>query len=416
MNQDRRHHLRKVPDKFAFVQIEGDEVGKVLNVSEGGLSFNTFAPVPQYGPLYFWFSFNLKDRIEGMGELAWTDSSRKIGGLRFVQLPKRSRELIHKWLSRLPSQLASTEEPVPRVVHKRELAKAGASKFDRVAKFVSKARTHRFGSSMNSWDREDPNVRSQPFPASFDAGDRGNSQGRSDHFLISLGDGDQEDPRALSPALPEMELPGGLVPAEQYHSAKKRQLVRGVLIGISISALVTVAGLKYSSYSHRRENTKVVSAESSLPKNDFQVLPPAPQRGFPASPADDVFSSGQQTKRVASKSASTKQVAATYAYSQPHSQAVEPQAQNLAARTPGQPLIGPASAVKKSRTPAQLWAAVQAGDSKATVELADLYIKGEGVAQNCQQARVLLLVASEKRNAAAIKRLQELDKDASACP
>jgi TPR repeat protein len=67
-------------------------------------------------------------------------------------------------------------------------------------------------------------------------------------------------------------------------------------------------------------------------------------------------------------------------------------------------------------SPPQLWAAVQEGNTKAAVELAELYIRGESVPQNCQQARVLLLVASEKRNPAAIKRLQELDKDKNTCP
>jgi TPR repeat protein len=65
---------------------------------------------------------------------------------------------------------------------------------------------------------------------------------------------------------------------------------------------------------------------------------------------------------------------------------------------------------KVPATPQQLWASVQAGNSSAAVALAELYIKGEGVPQNCNQARVLLLVASEKRNAGAIKRLAELDK------
>ena len=62
-----------------------------------------------------------------------------------------------------------------------------------------------------------------------------------------------------------------------------------------------------------------------------------------------------------------------------------------------------------------MWVAVRAGDSKAALELAELYIKGDGVPRNCQQARMLLLVASEKRNTAAIKRLQQLDKG-TACP
>jgi TPR repeat protein len=84
---------------------------------------------------------------------------------------------------------------------------------------------------------------------------------------------------------------------------------------------------------------------------------------------------------------------------------------------PGQPQgSGIPSSGKKPMTREQLWAGVQAGNSKATVALAELYIKGEGVPQNCQQARILLLVASEKRNEAAIKRLQELDKDKDTCP
>src|SRR5260370_3927689 len=107
MDQNRRRFLRKVPDDLTFIQIERDEVGKVLNVSEGGLSFSSVTPVPRNLPVYFWFSFNLKERIEAMGEVAWTDLSRTVGGLRFTQLSQASREQIQKWLSRLRT------EPVP---------------------------------------------------------------------------------------------------------------------------------------------------------------------------------------------------------------------------------------------------------------------------------------------------------------
>ncbi len=415
MDPNRRRHLRKVPDKSAFVQIEGEEVGKVLNVSEGGLSFRSFAPAPQYGPLYFWFSFNLKDRIEGMGELAWTDSSRKVGGLRFVQLSKSSREQIHEWLCRMPSPQVSEREPVPRVRSNGEPAKIGASKFDRAARFVSRARSQHFAPPVNNWDRADSNVRSQHFPASSNAVDPRNSKARSQHFLISLSDG--EEPSAPSPALPGIEASGGLVPAERYHSAKKRQLVRGVLLGIIISATVTASAFKYLSHRQHAENTKVASAESSFPKIDPQALPPAPQPEFSPSPAVDVFSSGKQNMGMLPKPASSKQLAASYAYSQSPLQTLETKAPNQAARTPGQPrLSDPPSVVKKSMTPAQLWGAVQAGNTKAAVVLAEDFIQGEGVPKNCQQARILLLMASEKRNAAAIKRLQELDKDKDTCP
>ena len=69
---------------------------------------------------------------------------------------------------------------------------------------------------------------------------------------------------------------------------------------------------------------------------------------------------------------------------------------------------------KVSATPEQLWSALQKGDMKAAVALADLYMRGEGVEVNCEQARMLLLVAAGKKNAEASKKLQELDK--GGCP
>src|SRR5215467_5219460 len=120
MDQNRRRFLRKVPDDIAFIQIERDEVGKVLNISEGGLSFNSVTPVPRNLPVYFWFSFNLKDRIEAMGEVTWTDTSRTIGGLKFTQLSRTNRELIQKWVSGLrreepPEETEPLEEDGPEL-------------------------------------------------------------------------------------------------------------------------------------------------------------------------------------------------------------------------------------------------------------------------------------------------------------
>lgn len=69
---------------------------------------------------------------------------------------------------------------------------------------------------------------------------------------------------------------------------------------------------------------------------------------------------------------------------------------------------------RSSATPQQLWAALQRGSTKAAVELADRYLQGDGVPMNCDQARVLLLFASEKNNAEAIRKMRELTK--TGCP
>jgi TPR repeat protein len=67
-------------------------------------------------------------------------------------------------------------------------------------------------------------------------------------------------------------------------------------------------------------------------------------------------------------------------------------------------------------TPEELWSSVRAGDTRAAVALADLYLHGDGVSQNCDQARVLLAAASKENNAEAIRKLQDLDQNGCPAP
>jgi hypothetical protein len=66
----------------------------------------------------------------------------------------------------------------------------------------------------------------------------------------------------------------------------------------------------------------------------------------------------------------------------------------------------------KDRSPLaqHLWSAVGNGDNAAAILLADLYLTGEGVPKSCEQARVLLQVASKRGNADALRRLQTVNK------
>src|SRR5258708_26231135 len=139
---DRRQELRKVPDKLAFLQLERDDGGTVLDVSEGGLRFETFAPVHQNGPVHFWFSLNLRDRIEAWGELVWTTAAKKSGGLRFLRLSEEARAQIREWISRSSPQEVPDEEFLRRAVAAATPASIGSSEPDAVAKVVAKARPH----------------------------------------------------------------------------------------------------------------------------------------------------------------------------------------------------------------------------------------------------------------------------------
>jgi hypothetical protein len=54
-----------------------------------------------------------------------------------------------------------------------------------------------------------------------------------------------------------------------------------------------------------------------------------------------------------------------------------------------------------------LWIAVEKGNSKAEVSLAELYRRGEGITRNCDQTRILLTAAARKGNAEAQRRLDK---------
>ena len=55
----------------------------------------------------------------------------------------------------------------------------------------------------------------------------------------------------------------------------------------------------------------------------------------------------------------------------------------------------------KEDDPVELWKAVKRGSVNAEVALAKLYLEGEAVPQNCEQAHILLLAASMKGSKAA---------------
>jgi hypothetical protein len=380
MDLNRRQQFRKVPEKLAFLQMERDDGGTVLDVSEGGLRFETFAPVHQNGPVHFWFSLNLRDRIEAWGEVVWTNAAKKSGGLRFLRLSEEARSDIREWMATLPSPRVSGRKAARSTGVEGTPGEMEAGKWDAVAAFISKARA-------------------RPLTLLAVGEDSGNSSVDT-----------STRPETLQPT-------SGLVPVQKYLAAKRKQLIIGIVLGISISGAFTMAAFKVSNYRRQTRAAEKLAGESRSARLGTEIQPPAPAIATPAPhpAAGDIFPPAKQ-KRVASLDTapnSQKAVGALPPRSHPvdppvlvasvgSSSSREPHSSDDASQRPG------------SRTPAQLWASVQAGNSKAAVELAELYIQGEGVPRNCAQARVLLLVASEKRNAGAIKRLQDLDK--TGCP
>jgi len=215
-----------------------------------------------------------------------------------------------------------------------------------------------------------------------------------------------------------------LVSLQRHLLMKKRQLILGILLGVLLSATVAFAAIKYKNYLTHASNTGAASTEQSLSKSDAsaQAAGLDPQTTTPSSSVAGIHSAN--ARNTPPGLAASKEIPKAYGQVSPFDMGAPPIPSRSSARNSIQPARNPvqtkfASARtpgKKQMTPNQLWADVQAGSSNAAVDLAELYIKGQGVARNCQQARVLLLMASEKRNTAAIKRLHEMDQNATACP
>ena len=91
----------------------------------------------------------------------------------------------------------------------------------------------------------------------------------------------------------------------------------------------------------------------------------------------------------------------------PVSEVVAGQPQPAPAK-PAPPIFPPAAPAPASTDPVELWKRVRKGDVDSEVRLARLYLEGNGVAQNCEQARLLLSAAAKKRSRAADQVLSDL--------
>jgi hypothetical protein len=107
---ERRQTPRTTIEKHAYINIEPNNGGIVLNVSSGGLCFHSFDPVKRNGAVRIWFSDH-NQRIDAEAELAWMDETQK-GGLRFKALPPEAREQIRHWMSQ-PTMPVVDDKVVP---------------------------------------------------------------------------------------------------------------------------------------------------------------------------------------------------------------------------------------------------------------------------------------------------------------
>ena len=360
---DRRGQERRFPRTLGFIQFDSEVAGKLVNVSEGGLGFETSSPLQCDGPTYFWFSLDLCDRIAAMAELAWTDDTKTTGGLKFIDLSEKARERINNWMT----------------------ANSGAEKRE-VQLIPVVATSPSIRGEHSDWRLQTPAPEVSEEPKSE----------------VHSGFARQTAPTPFRTVR--------FVPFERHQSAVRRELIRGALLGALFSCVVTTAALKFT-FARKQDTAPQRSAKQEEGANTQarasstgQSPTPGPTRSADADKGKSLTPSSFLPD-IPQKSALTEQ------HAQPRKVSSGSQAVGVSAQV--QPGVAKSSK-KIAATPQQLWSAVQSGNTKAAVALADLYIRGDGVKANCDQARVLLLFASEKGNVEAIQKLQEMNK--TECP
>jgi PilZ domain len=375
---ERRRQKRGPLEEFVFIQIERDEGGRVLNVSEGGLSFEVFSSIPQNGPLYFWFSPNLRERVEAFGEVAWTDAARKIGGLKFLKIRPQDRERIGAWVNQSSKAESPERRPIPFAKRSTEIP---------------------------AMQPEEPSSSTMPLPV-----EPFSNPVPLQSNVASEGGGPEASESRSS------FYSARLVPLERFLTATRRQFILGVLLGMMVSAAVAIPAFKYSANKTQTIAPQAASSQAVVSKPDAQPDPPRTALSSEAAHAPSTALTNPAVGKVQHpvSSGSVPDDPFGSASSQTHVQSPRRATGGQLTTASAQPFqpVNPkgASTKKMTATPQQLWASVQSGNTKAAVALADLYIRGDGVPVNCNQARVLLLVASEKSNAEAIRKLRELDK------
>ena len=99
MTSERRSTPRTTLQRLAYIQIEPDNGGIVLNVSEDGIGFHSMNAIENNGPLRLSLQEQNR-RIDVSGELMWTDEVQKCGGVKFTTLTTEARSQIRDWISR----------------------------------------------------------------------------------------------------------------------------------------------------------------------------------------------------------------------------------------------------------------------------------------------------------------------------
>jgi len=359
------------PDEVSYIQFEPAGGGIVLNASEEGLAFHAAAPVRQSSPIRLCVSPNPEQRIELQAEIAWMDTAKKSGGLELKEVSTDIRDKIRHWLSPSMGTHAPQMDFAPPRWETSQLPAISP---------VAQVKT------------PDP---LPPAVASFDI-----STAHADAARRS-GPRSSGLPRSLFfPELPSLE--------ENASFSHPRRL-RGFATVFLVFIFLLMPALFLQNFRLEFGNALIRTGEKLKRVRD---TPPDPSGSIPA-PVSAPTSGDAST--VPPPDLTPRATQAETPSDQPSAVQTKPETvmredANLEEhQTVAQPHESPPITLDHSERARQLWSAVETGDSRAEVALAQLYLKGDGVPRNCEQARVLLRAASKKGNVEALQQYRKLN-------
>jgi len=379
MEPDKRRFVRKRTDQLLYAEFGPDNGSILLNLSEGGCSFQSMAPV-RAEQMRFSVSVGDGRKLEGDGQIVWSDTSKKTGGMRFLNPSQELQEKVREWLEETLVTADGTLDPA-----------AMESKAKRRRK---KLREEARADAELAWEEGALKAGETKPVSEIEPGAAKAGAGKNPLAHVFSPDLAAYNDLALRPA----NFAG-----EEGPSGTRRGVAA---IALSTILLMTLIG-------YRRElGHLVISFGSTIAGDD--------QKGGAGTAPETHLETDSVTPNAGSEaSPAAKPAAMSGGRETPNESGAEGMTSSNEQVT--RPVDAPVGTAQHNATQQgvtedvpSLWTAVENGDTHAEVTLAGRYVRGDALPQSCAQARVLLEAAVKRGNAEAKQKLDELPQ--AGCP
>ncbi|HEY4742131.1 MAG TPA: PilZ domain-containing protein [Candidatus Acidoferrales bacterium] len=431
MPNERRQSPRLKPEGLIYLKLGPENGGIILDLGERGLRFRMVAPVEVGEKLSFSLSLAPANGFQATGELAWTDSTRKTGGLQFTALPSSAREQLQSWLDQhgLPlSEMAYSEEswptiaepaqdtpseigpltraevtlPLPTQTSDSSSAASTAGSSQSISSQVSKAEArtpHAYTPApLNDSKVFRVNNAKTPFQFARAAG----AKFRESLSSVAASEDVQNAPEDLLITAVDFTLIGTNACFAFLRSLATPGVIReAAKVALIVSSIVLII-IVVLSFQGDLGNSLIRLGRDIAGEQQAAPLAPSPSPSLTSAPAPSSAPSLPASAPARTIKSPAPHVGGDVTR---HTPRVPGDSQLEIARQ----YLGSGATHEPEKAVPWLWAAVNQGNVAADILLGDLYIRGEGVPRNCQQGVVLLTAAAKKGDAVAENKLRNLD-------